>query len=75
MYWSDAGFFMVINMGIIPALKYMVITTKRYQNFLPHIRSWVNINPINADASTERAVPRTVLATEITAALKIPFNF
>ena len=38
-------FLMVIYQGISPALKYMVMIVKRYQNFLAHIFCWVNINP------------------------------
>ena len=37
--------FMVMYIGIRPALKYMVITIKRYHSFLCHIRCWVNMNP------------------------------
>ena len=65
---------MVMNNGISPALKYIVITTKRYQNFRFHIFSWVNMKPKKAEAKTVAAVPITVLATETVAANGNPFS-
>ncbi len=65
-------FFMVKNMGIKPALKYMVIIIKRYQNFLFHIFCCVNIKPKNAEANTVQAVPITVLPTETHKAVPSP---
>ena len=67
-------FFIVINIGIRPALKYIVITTNRYQNFRFHILSCVNINPRNAVAITVSAVPMTVFPMDTRAALPRPFN-
>ena len=65
---------MVMNIGIRPALKYMVITMKRYQNLRCHIFSWVNIKPRNALAITVSTVPMTVRATEMKAEVVRPLS-
>ena len=56
---------MVRYHGMIPALKYMVATTIRYQILRCHILSWVNMKPRNADADTVQMVPITVRITEM----------
>ena len=56
---------MVINQGIIPALKYMVAATNLNHNFLCHMVSLVNIYPRKAATITVTNVPITVLAKEI----------
>ena len=66
--------YMVMYMGIRPALKYMETTTMRYQTFLLHRLSWVNIKPRKAEANTVQTVPRTVLAREISAEVPRPLS-
>ena len=68
-------FFIVINMGISPALKYMVITMSLYHSFLCHSFGCVNIKPRKAEASTVQKVPTRVLATDTTAAVERPASF
>ena len=62
---------MVKYQGIIPALKYIVITTNLYHN-LQQMVSLVNIYPKNAATNTVKAVPITVLDTDINAAWPSP---
>ena len=61
--------------GIVPALKYMVITKKRYQNFLCHICCLVTRYPTKAEAITISAVPSMVLPIATTNASPISFAF
>ena len=56
----------------MPALKYIVATMTLYQIFLCHILSFVTRYPTNAEAKTERNVPSSVLATEISVASPNP---
>ena len=67
--------YMVMYMGIRPALKYMETTTMRYQTFRLQRDCWVNIKPRNAEANTVQNVPSTVLAMEISVELSRPFSF
>ncbi|WP_454859729.1 hypothetical protein [Promicromonospora soli] len=55
-----------------PALKYIVKMRSRYHSARFHMRSCVNMNPRNADASTVVAVPITVRATETSVASARP---
>ena len=63
---------MMMNTGIRPALKYIVMMRKRYQNLRPHMRDCVNMNPRNAEASTVSTVPITVRPRLTTAAIGRP---
>jgi hypothetical protein len=63
---------MVRYQGIIPALKYIVATTKRYQNLRLNIVSLVNIYPRNADIIRVKVVPIIVLDIETNAACPSP---
>ncbi len=62
--------------GISPALKYMVITRKRYQNCLCHISFLVTRYPASAETNTMRAVPikvlRKVTKTEVHKSFTLP---
>ena len=53
------------NHGIIPALKYIVMTMNLYQTDRPHISCRVTRYPTMAEAPTIRPVPRTVRAKVI----------
>ena len=50
--------------GMIPALKYIVITRNLYHSFLCHISCLVTRYPARAEASTMRNVPISVLETD-----------
>ncbi|MNN97771.1 hypothetical protein D3C81_2170010 [compost metagenome] len=59
---------------MMPALKYMVMTTKRYQKRLPHILRLVNKKPRKAEPRTVQTVPMAVLPTDTSAACGSPFR-